>query len=218
MTGWEWNSVHARWEEGFGQLLRYVERHGDANVPLKYTSDGYQLGNWVNMQRTRRVKGTLDSDREHRLEQVSGWTWDPRADKWEEGFARLLEYVGRHGNALVPTPYVVNGYPLGSWVGTQRNLYRKGTLDAERAHRLQNVTGWTWEPLAARWEESFSRLLRYVERHGDANVPQSYAVDGDQLGAWVSRQRGSYIKGILDPDRESRLLDLPGWTWKASST
>ena len=48
----------------------------------------------------------------------------------------------------------------------------------------------------------FSRLLDYVERHGDARVPQSYTVDGYRLGAWVSQQRINYAEGSLDADRE----------------
>ena len=45
---------------------------------------------WVNTQRTRHAKGTLDADRQHRLQDLPGWTWDPYADQWEEGFSRLL--------------------------------------------------------------------------------------------------------------------------------
>ena len=74
---------------------------------------------------------------------------------------------------------------------TQRNGHAKGTLDADRQRRLQDLPGWTWDPVADQWEEGFSRLLDYVERHGDARVPESYTVDGYPLGAWVSRQRSS---------------------------
>ena len=48
------------------------------------------------------AKGTLDADRQRRLQDLPGWTWDPYADKWEEGFRRLLDYVERHGHARVP--------------------------------------------------------------------------------------------------------------------
>ncbi len=42
---------------------------------------------------------------------------------------------------------------------------------------------------ADQWEEGFSRLLDYVERHGDARVPHAYVVDDYQLGMWVDKQR-----------------------------
>ena len=60
------------------------------------------------------AKGTLDADRQHRLQDLPGWTWDPRADQWEEGFRRLLDYVERHGDARVPRSYTVDGYKLGA--------------------------------------------------------------------------------------------------------
>ena len=102
----------------------YVERHGDARVPQSYTVDGYQLGAWVDTQRTTHAKGTLDADRERRLQDLPGWTWDPYADKWEEGFGRLLDYVERHGDARVPQSYTVDGYTLGA-VGQSRNAHSR---------------------------------------------------------------------------------------------
>ncbi len=60
-----------------------------------YMVDGYKLGWWVNVQRNNYAEGTLDADRQRRLEDLPGWTWDTRADQWEEGFRRLSEYVER---------------------------------------------------------------------------------------------------------------------------
>lgn len=71
---------------------------------------------------------------------------------------------------------------------------------------------------ADQWEEGFSRLLEYVERHADARVPKSYTVDGYNLGGWVNNQRSVHSRGSLDAERERRLVDVPGWKWKASSS
>ena len=94
-----------QWEEGFGRLLDYVERHGDARVPQSYTVDGYKLGQWVNAQRPEAAKApsTPTANDDSR-------TWPagrgiPFADRWEEGFRRLLDYVERHGDARVPQSY-----------------------------------------------------------------------------------------------------------------
>ena len=184
------------WEFWFGLLEQFVERNGHPNVPQSRAVNGFKLGHWVSNQRSFRDKGRLDTDRERRLEDLPGWTWDPHADKWEEGFSRLLEYVEYHGNALVSLSYTSDGYRLGRWAAKQRDHYAAGTLDADRKRRLQKVTGWEWDPLAARWEESFSRLLRYVERHGDANVPLSGTIDGYPVGRWVAKQR-SFNQGAL---------------------
>ena len=124
---------------------------------LSYTVDGYQLGWWVNVQRKEHAKGTLEADRERRLEDLPGWTWDPHADQWEEGFSRLRTTSNRHGHARVPKSYTVDGYPLGEWVNRNATIHAKGTLDADRQRRLQDLPGWTWDPLADQWEEGFSR-------------------------------------------------------------
>ena len=193
----------ASWEFWFGLLEQFVERHGHARVPQSYTVDGYRLGGWVSEQRTNHAKGTLDADRERRLEDLPGWTWDPSPTSGRRVSADSCDYVERHGDARVPLSYTVDGYRLGEWVSTQRDNHAKGTLDADRQRRLQDLPGWTWDPHADQWEEGFSRLLDYVERHGDARVPASYTVDGYQLGQWVSVQRNKHAKGTLDADRRT---------------
>ena len=86
--------------------MDYVERHGDARVPPDYSIDGFELGRWVSKQRIFHSKGELDVARQRQLQDLSGWTWDPHADQWEDGFSRLLHYVERHGDARVPVSYV----------------------------------------------------------------------------------------------------------------
>ncbi|CAM3378010.1 DEAD/DEAH box helicase [Mycobacterium colombiense] len=218
VPGWSWAPKLDRWEEGFARLLDYVARHGDARVPDEYLLNGFRLGQWVGVQRGAHRKGTLGADRERRLDELPGWTWVLFADQWEDGFKRLREYVEHHGDARVPQSYKVDGYGLGVWVGRQRREYKKGTLDVDRQRRLERVRGWTWDPHADRWEQSFVRLEEYVKDHGDARVPDAYKVDGYALGAWVGIQRASHRKGALDTVRRRRLEELPGWTWSALRT
>ena len=91
---------------------------------------------------------SLEADRRRRLQDLPGWTWDTQADKWEEGFRRLLDYVERHGDACPTYHYKIDGYPLGQWVVGQRSLYVQGRLDTDRQRRLQDLPGWTWDPYA----------------------------------------------------------------------
>jgi Helicase associated domain/Helicase conserved C-terminal domain len=213
LPGWIWDSKAGQWEKGFTQLLRYVEQHGNALVPASYTVNGYRLGGWVLTQRISRIEGTIDADRQRRLDEVPGWSWAPKADQWEDGFARLLGYVERHGDARVPDSYMADGYALGAWVGTQRAAHRKGTLVPDRQQRLEELPGWTWVLFDDQWEDGLRRLQEYVECHGDADVPQSYKVDGYALGVWVTRQRRENNKGSLDAIRQRRLDEVRGWTW-----
>src|SRR5262249_29450442 len=99
-----------QWEFWFGLLEQFVELNRHAHVGYSETVDGYRLGSWVALQRVKYAKGTLDADRQLRLQNVPGWTWDPYADKWEQGFSRLEDYVKRHGDARVPQSYTVDDY------------------------------------------------------------------------------------------------------------
>jgi superfamily II DNA or RNA helicase len=215
LPGWTWDGQADKWEQGFRRLLDYLDRHGNARVPQSCTVDGYRLGSWCQLQRSNYAEGILEADRERRLRDLLGWTWDPRTDDWEDGFSRLLDYIDCHGNSRVPQSFTVDGFRLGQWVGVQRTRRDKGSLDTHRQQRLQELPGWTWQPRSDYWEEGFRRLLEYVDREGHSRVPRSCTIDGYRLGPWVNSQRTDYSNGTLDPERKRRLLELPGWTWDA---
>jgi Helicase associated domain len=142
LPGWIWDTNVDQWEDGYVRLLEYVDRHGDARVPRAHEVDGYRLGAWVNNTRNRRANGI--PERQERLEKLPGWSWDPHTDKWEKGFKYLVEFIEHHGDALVPTAHVVEKYNLGSWAKTQRRLYTRGELSADRVDRLKVHPGWEW--------------------------------------------------------------------------
>ncbi len=142
-------------EEGFRQLLGYVEREGDALVPTGLvTLAGYRLGWWVTWQRQLHGDSELDADRERRLSELPGWTWDARAEQWEEGFSNLVEYVKQHGDARVVMTCNFDGFKLGSWVKVQRREFAKGSLATDRQNRLEALPGWSWDPFTDQWRKA----------------------------------------------------------------
>jgi Helicase associated domain len=130
----------------FRLMLEYVAANGDARVPTNYTVGGVRLQGWVIEQRTRYSQGRLEPERQRRLEELPGWSWNPYADQWEKAFQMLLEYAKEHGTSRVPYPYEVDGIKLGVWVRGQRNQYAKGKLDPSRQRRLERLPGWMWTP------------------------------------------------------------------------
>ena len=100
----------------------------------------------------------------------------------------------------------MNEYEVGRLLAEENRLRAEGRFLAEE-NKLR----------AELWEEDFLRLKEYVKRHGDARVPESYTVDGNNLGAWVMQHHVDHTEGRpLDADRQRRLQNLTGWTWKAT--
>jgi superfamily II DNA or RNA helicase len=202
------------WMFWYGLLQAFVNEHKHSRVLCDFkTNDGYRLGGWVHNQ--RQDKDKMEPDRRQRLEALSGWSWDPFSDQWEEGFSYLKEFVEREGHCRVSQDYETNdGYRLGAWVGYQRN--RKDEMEPDRRQSLESLPGWSWDARVDRWEEGFCYLKEFVEREGHCRVSQTHTTDdGYRLGSWVSNQRT--IKDRMEPDRLQRLEALPTWSWNARS-
>ncbi len=132
---------------------------------------------------------------------------------WEFYFGLLQRFVEREGHARVPLDSREDGYPLGSWVGTQRAWRARGDLDPDRERRLDGLPGWTWNAREAAWDEGFGYLQQFVQREGHARVPWATVRMATASVNGSGVQRRSYRQGTLDPQRRRRLEALPGWTW-----
>jgi hypothetical protein len=205
------DSNSTRWNAGFAHLKQFAEREGHSSVSESYRSDdGYRLGQWVAVQRAKREK--LEPERRQRLETIPGWSWDPFADRWNEGISCLEQFVEREGHSRVSQSYRNDdGYRLGQWVSVQRANREK--INPHRRHRLEMLPGWSWHRGSDQWNEGFSHLKQFSDRVGHCRVPHRYQCgDGYRLGQWVVIQRRN--KDRMGPDRRHRLGALPGWAWR----
>jgi superfamily II DNA or RNA helicase len=208
LPGWAWDPRSENWENGYSRLVEYVKREGHARVPLSHREDSFRLGQWVTSQRTR----CKDQSRIKRLEQLPGWVWDTDAASWEEGYARLMQYVAREGDARVPRSHQEGDFNLGRWADKQRGSFRRGVLDPTRRERLEAVPGWIWKTENP-WSGRFALLRQYVEREGHSRIPYRHIEDGFRLDIWVTTQRKLFKTGHLDRKRAEQLESLPGWIW-----
>jgi superfamily II DNA or RNA helicase len=195
------------WDFRYGELIKYKEQFGDCNVPTQW-EENKQLGVWVGEQRRFYKKGNLDKNRIKRLEEI-GYVWNPIDSQWEEMFIALTEYKEKHGHCNVSSRWAENKQ-LGTWVANQRKDYRQEKLSNDRIKRLKDI-GFEWYLIDSKWEEMFTMLKEYKDRHGDCNVPYDWS-ENKQLAKWVGRQRGFYRKEKLDKDRIKRLEEI-GFVW-----
>jgi hypothetical protein len=142
LADWSWSPNSDMWKYGYTQLKEFVSEHGHANVIARYgTSEGFKLGVWVGSQRSN--KKELAQERLDLLEALPGWSWDPFSDMWKKGFSYLKEYAEREGHIEVPQKFkTADGYPLGSWVNTQRR--KIVSLSPEHKVLLEALPGWVW--------------------------------------------------------------------------
>uniref|UniRef100_UPI002D785551 helicase associated domain-containing protein n=1 Tax=Ralstonia pickettii TaxID=329 RepID=UPI002D785551 len=89
--------------------------------------------------------------------------------QWEEGFgaARACFEQYGHCNAAAKSTWPEGdpkGYPLGTWVGVQRQAQKAGKLPAERAQRLEAL-GMVWDMRAP--------------QQATANPPEYFVLKGE---------------------------------------
>jgi helicase associated protein len=141
-----------------------------------------------------------------------GFVWDPLETDWAEGFRYLTIYKGREGHCRVPRLHKENGFPLGLWVGRQRQSKDQETLPEARRQQLDEL-GFVWHPHKADWEEGLRHLITYKEREGHCSVPRAHKENGFSLGQWVTKQRKN--KDALSVDRRQALEKL-GFVWNVN--
>jgi hypothetical protein len=144
IPGWTWNPFLDQWMESFEELAQFTIDNGHSNVPVGYvTKDGFALGKWVQKQKNKSDK--LTNDRREYLEEIPGWSWNRRHEKWYLGLEALKQYITRNGDCDVDKDFVAeNGTRLGQWIRVQKFQWnRKGKgLSQELRDKLMAFPEW----------------------------------------------------------------------------
>jgi len=234
---WEKHDPNAaqqkQWETMLALLCAYRDREGHCCVPPTYaetdaeTGTVLRLGNWLDRQRRAGARGSLHPDHQRKLEAaglvVGSGEGGVHSKRWEDMYRRLQQYQEREGHCSVPQSYKDGEKNLGTWLNTQRQSYKHGTLEPSLAEKLEAIEGFTWRvpPGTHQWDAMYSLLKDYRDQQGDCNVPRDHIVDDQksqsrQLGRWLLRQRRLKKNGELRADREQRLEDL-GVVWDVNA-
>ena len=137
--GFSWDAIADQWEEDFAALVQFKKDNGHVRVRYEHLEHGFNLGTWVSKQRRRKER--LTPEQIKRLDSL-GVSWDPIADKWEEGFAALVQFNKDNGHVRVAQSHREHGFNLGTWVSNQRS--RKERLTPDQIKRL-NALGFVWK-------------------------------------------------------------------------
>ncbi len=205
--GFVWDLEKALWERQFAALKLFRQLHGHCKVPADWPQNP-QLAAWVAAQRQAWKKNRLDAEHRLRLDAL-GFVWDLEAAHWQGMFDALARFRQLHGHCKVPDPWPQQP-PLATWVTGQRREWKKGRLDPDRQRRLDELD-FIWDLEAAHWQEMYTALERFKERHGHAKVP-AVLPEEPHLGDWAKAQRREREREKLDPARQQR-LDAIGFIW-----
>ncbi|MEO5347401.1 MAG: helicase associated domain-containing protein [Magnetococcus sp. YQC-9] len=194
-------------DQRYGELVHFCRLHGHGAVPRLYP-EGPELAAWAVQMRQARQRGQLEPEWSARLEKI-GFVWDLEAHAWGEELARLRRFIARQGHARIPGDFPEEP-ELAIWAEKQRQLRHKGKLAEERVTELEQL-GFIWDLEAYAWGEELARLRHFIDRHGDARIPDP-CPDDPELAIWAEKQRQLRNKGKLVGQRVEE-LDRLGFIW-----
>ncbi len=135
-----------RFDAGIAHLHRYVAVHGSSSPARHATIGDSRIGAWVDSRRTDYRLGRLSSERIRRIEtEFPDWRWNVLDAAFAAGIAHLRRYAATQGTSNPRQHDVIDSFPIGQWAANRRSDYRRGTMPAERARRLEvEFDGWRW--------------------------------------------------------------------------
>ena len=208
--GMVWDTVSARWEQGYAAAAAYYADKGNLKVPAKYkTPSGIALGTWLASQRQAYQKGTLRPEQVQRLEAI-GMIWGKtNEESWQRNYSAAKQYFAEHHNLQVPTSYVTpDGIQLGKWLAAMRYAAEKPEttrtkLTAERKALLDEI-GMCWQKPDA-WQYRLELVKKYRQEHGSLKIPMNYkTAEGIWLGRWWYEQKAQLKKEPVKLSQERR--------------
>ena len=149
---------------------------------------------------------------------------DTLTASWDFMYGCAKEFYEKEGHLIVPKRYKTpEGYSLGTWIYTQRQVRRGecfGRLDDDRIAKLDAI-GMDWDSRSDRsWNAYYAELVKYKELFGNINVPATYKLkNGILLGSWLANLRtyrkNGFKSAYLTNDRID-LLDKLGMVWNVT--
>ena len=216
--GMDWYPNMNEWLRKYQLLVSYKEEFGNIDVPYAYSVviDGKKinLGDFLVDQRElyRNNRNTTDEIllSKFKLLEDLGIVWSPLDEYWNLRYELIKKYKEKYGNCNIKYDYVVNyngeDINLGRFICKQRELYKKhkknnfSNTDSkvmEHFKMLEDI-GVSFNPMKDEWMRQYNYFLKYYERFGHLNIPNTYVmvVDGKtiKIGQMFRNQQEALTK------------------------
>ncbi len=209
----------SNWDFQFGQLLRFVDHFGHAQVPQAFgRNDGHWrgLGSWVTLQRSQYRSRLLRDEQIRLLEDLPGWSWAPKSEAWEVGLAEARAAIEVYGSIdLVPRAFrSESGYRVGQWIQVQRSTAGSQRLTQQQRESLEGLAGWSWDPRQEQWQRGYEAAKAWLKTNS-IMPPADLKIHGgrEKLRNWlkVNLKAYNHPRSPIDKERRERLELLPNW-------
>jgi len=202
------------WDVSFNEVKTWILEQD--KMPTRNTHAIFY--GWLGSQRTAYKKGYLTNQQIENLKSI-GYILDTKGNenkknKWLEMYNQLLEF--RQLNSDKWPKFGASGLEgqLYNWCQANRQAkagtaFRRLPLQQGRIDKLNKI-GFVWNNHAGNktWDESFSELNKYLEKHNVSNIPFLDNGKRNPLNAWLSLQKSVYKKGILENVKYEALVKL----------
>ena len=180
------------------------------------------LGFWEDAARLAHQLGILDPAVQEALNVLPGWHWNvtprPKIRRWNINVNAVEAFVAEHGQYPRRNPHQprtalgLAEVRLHDWVRRQRRTCTE--MVAYQAARLEQIPGFSWEPLEEAWDRNAAAYTAFVERHHRRpSIRAAVGTVEHRLGVWANNQRAAERHGRLPYHRVRELGDLPRWIW-----
>ena len=217
IDGWTWEGRDQRaWLVRLEAARRWLSSRPGSSICDGLVVGKLPIGEWAAAQRKRRTAGLMPDPLARQLESVAGWTWErtePAAEHWAATLELVTDLASQGRLSSIRSVTVVDGFPLGKWVGRARSEYRSGDFPPKLIASFEGVAGWTWSAAEDGWLAGLDVLRDWVDVHGDASPRQSDVFSNFPIGVWVHNRRRQYANGTLGAVKSRELERLPGWHW-----
>lgn len=219
LPGWSWDPREDAWESAFELLQRRVNSTGSSLLPDGFVVDGFALSAWCNSQRITYRKGSLNQERQTRLQQLPDWYWNKSDESWIKAISSLREFYATNGHYEPDDDYLISdGRSLRRWANKVRAKYIAEKLRQQRIDELEAMPNWTWKPRFDRFVIGLQDLITFQKENGHLNPPEDFVTSsGIDLLQWKKNKIAEYRRGELSSDRARLVEQIPGWTWEPQS-
>nr|WP_262928385.1 helicase associated domain-containing protein [Streptomyces sp. CBMA29] len=202
-----------QWQRSYYRARDHAAVDGPPDAAAGFPGTAMLNGEWLYLQCTQYA--SLHPEQRRLLADIGitaavARAARPRRRSIWAGFETALEharsYVAENGHLAVTRKIAYEGYPLGTWVASQRSKARKAAGPTVRSRALDAVDPWWNPPWPLAWHRTYAHARRLVDNGHRLEPDRGFpGLDAD-LALWLSQQCTAYQ--TLHPGQQQLLAGI----------